>query len=765
MKKSVFLFCCLLLNCLCSFAAVPNAISNIVVKGLVRMQPKVVIDGSGLHPGDSWDEERFSQAIHNLFESGLYTDIRFYRDDNDQLIIYVREAPTISSISFSGMYAFSDNVVRKGLLAVGIYPGNAFSPAVLYRAVIELRQQYLLDSMYAVHIKTQVTPLENNRVSVQFLVRESPTVRVRGINFSGNNSFSSSKLLSSMSLRPTGFFSWYTKNDRYSRSKLDSDISSLMSYYYDRGFVDFFIQSEEVSVVPDLSDTFIKISVHEGQVFKFGKVVFDGPLITDESFKKMLSIRPGDIFSRKALIDFVKKLTNFVADRGYPYATVDVHPDVHRDSKTVDVKLVLRTGKLVWVRHIDIDGNTMTKDEVIRREFRQYEGAMYNLSKIERSKERLNRLGYFSDVVFNMVPVSGRDDQTDIHVSVKERPSGQFRFGIGYSSAEKVVLSLSVTHPNVFGTGNLASIRLNTSSLNQLIDVSYVNPYWTINGISSQIGFYRNAVYQGVLGIANYRAVSTGGRLRFGIPISEFDTIFTGVGVEHVDLTVYKDSPSQFVKFVHQHGPSNSILTQDFSWTRDLRDSLIYPTKGVYDQVSAEITLPGSNLKYYVLDYKHQNYFPIRDDELVLLLRGHIALGRGLDGSSLPFFKNFYAGGIGTVRGYSTSSLGPRDSSGSAFGGNTEVDGGAELLFPIPGMGKDRSLRIAAFLDFGQVYGRGDYRLRYSSFNIKDFRYSVGMALSWLSPMGPLRFSYGYAINPAFDDHVQALQFTVGTAF
>ncbi|WP_175330142.1 outer membrane protein assembly factor BamA [Candidatus Ichthyocystis hellenicum] len=766
MRKFSFVFVCLLLLGLgYSEAAVLGHVRSISVRGIVRAQPQMVIDGLGIHPGDAWDDSRFSQAIHDLFKTGLYTNIRLFRTSGGDLVVDVREAPTIARISFSGMDAFSDKTVRKSLSAIGIAPGNLFDPTMLHRAVLELKHQYLLESMYAAQVATYVTPLENNRVAIQFIVREANATRVRSIKLYGNSYFSRDELLSLLSIQPTNLFSWYTKNDRYSDLKVEEDLNTLTSFYYDRGFINFSVDSMQISIAPDLTDTFLKIGVHEGSIFRFGKFTFQGPLLTDESFQKMLTIRTGEIFSRKKLLGLVKKITDFAASSGYLYAHVDVQPNVDSDSHVVDVNMILHSGPLVWVRRIYIEGNTMTKDEVIRRELRQYEGAVYDFSKVERSKERLNRLGYFYSVSLNAIPVSGSRDQVDIHIAVKERPTGQFRFNVGYSSAEKLVLELSVLHPNIFGTGDFASVRLSVGAVSNLIDLTYSDPYWTINGISRSLRFYRNSVDQRALGIANYRAVSTGSRVRFGIPISEFDTIFTGIGVENISLTIYNNSPRQFVNFVHRYGSVNNIFTQDFSWSRDYRDSLIYPTSGNYDQVSAEVALPGSDLKYYTADYRHQSYFPISGDRLVLLLHGHVALGRGFDGFSLPFFKSFYAGGIGTVRGYASSTLGPHDSHGNALGGDTEVDGGAEFLFPIPGMGKDRSFRLAAFLDFGQVYGKGDYRLRYNSFRLRDIRYSSGLALSWLSPLGPLRFSYGHAFNPAFDDQVQAFQFTIGTAF
>ncbi|CUT16972.1 putative surface antigen [Candidatus Ichthyocystis hellenicum] len=765
MRKLLFVFCCLFLVFSSSEAAVSDHVNSISVRGLVRSQPKMVIDSLGIHPGDAWDDGRFSQAIHDLFKTGLYTDIRLLKASNNDLVVEVHESPTIASISFTGMDAFSDKAVKKSLSTIGIALGNLFDPSMLHRAVLELKQQYLFESMYATQVAAYTTPLENNRVAIQFVVRESNKARVRSIKLYGNNNFSREELLSYMSIQPTNLFSWYTKNDRYSDLKFDEDMNALTSFYYDRGFINFSVTSRQVSINPDLTDAFLKVVLDEGLVFHFGKFTFQGPLLTKESFEKMVNIRAGEVFSRKRLLGIVKKVTDFAANSGYLYAHVDVQPNVNSDSRVVDVNLVLHSGPLVLVRRIDIEGNTMTKDEVIRRELRQYEGAVYDLSKVNRSKERLNRLGYFYSVSLNTVPVLGSGDQVDIHIVVKERPTGQFRFSVGYSSAEKLVLELSVLHPNVFGTGDFASIRLNMGAVNKLIDLTYTDPYWTTNGVSRSLRFYRNSVDQRILGIANYRAVSTGARVRFGIPISEFDTVFTGIGVENIGLTIYNNSPRQFINFVRRYGPSNNVFTQDFSWSRDYRDSLIYPTRGSYDQISAEVSLPGSDLKYYNADYLHQTYFPVVGDRLVLLLHGHLAFGRGFDGFSLPFFKSFYAGGIGTVRGYASSTLGPHDSHGSALGGDTEVDGGVEFLFPIPGMGKDRSLRLAAFLDFGQVYGKGDYRLRYSSFRFRDIRYSSGLALSWLSPIGPLRFSYGYAINPAFDDQVQAFQFTIGAAF
>ncbi|MBI3938005.1 MAG: outer membrane protein assembly factor BamA [Betaproteobacteria bacterium] len=733
----------------------PFVIRDIRVEGLQRTEAGTVFSYLPVKVGDLMNDEKAAQAIRSLYATGFFRDVTL-EVDNGVLIVVVQERPSIAQVDFVGIREFSADDLRKGLRQIGLADGRIFDRALLDKAEQELKRQYLSRGRYAVNITTTATPLERNRVAISFNVDEGDVAKIRQISIIGAQVFQERDLLKLFVLRTPGLMTWFSKHDQYSRQKLGADLETLRSFYLNQGYLELSIDSTQVSITPDKKDIYITISITEGRKYTVSGVKVAGEmLIPEEEIRKLIKIAPGDVFSREKLTESSKLISDRLGNDGYAFANVNAIPEVNRDKQQVAFTFFIDPGRRVYVRRINVTGNTRTRDEVIRREMRQLEGGWYSAEKINLSKRRIDKLGYFTEVNVETPAAPGTTDQVDVNISVTERPTGNILLGAGFGSGEGIILSGAVAQNNIFGSGRHVSAQVNSSKINTTYALSYTDPYYTVDGVSRGFDVYLRKVDPSTNFLGNYRTDTRGGTVRFGVPISEVDTVQYGLGYERTKIDVFEDSPLIYRDYVATFGDTNSTILGSVGWARDNRDSLIYPTSGTLQRVVGEIGLPGGTLRYYKASYQYQRYFPLTRF-YTLMLNGEIGYGGGYGEKPLPFFKNFIVGGITSVRGYRTGTIGPKDSNGDPRGGNRRLVANAEVLFPFPGLENDKSVRVSAFVDAGMV---GE---KYAT---ADLRYSIGVGVNWISPMGPLKLFYAKPVRDQPGDNSQRLQFVFGGNF
>lgn len=740
-----------------AWAVEPFVLKDIRVEGLQRADAGTVFASLPFRVGDTYTDDKGAAGLRSLFATGLFKDVRIQIDGN-VVVVVVEERPVISRVEFVGTKEFDKEALVKALKDVGIGEGQPFDRALADRAEQELKRQYLTRSLYGVEVVTTITPAERNRVNVTFTVTEGEITKIKSIRITGNQAFTESTLLSQLDLTTGGWLTWYTKSDQYARSKLNADLETLKSYYLNRGYLEFKIESAQVAISPDKQDISIAINVSEGPRYVVTGVKLEGDYLGKEgAFRQLVSIKPGESYRADTVAATVKAFTERFAAFGYAFARVDFRPELDREKGQAVAVLVAQPQRRVYVRRVNVAGNSRTRDEVIRREFRQFEAAWYDGQKIKLSRDRVDRLGYFKQVNIDTVEVPGTADQVDLTITVEEKPTGNLMLGAGFSSAEKFTLTGSIKQDNVFGTGNYLGVEVNTSKYNRTVVVSTVDPYFTDAGVSRSYDvFYRTSRPLSTQG-GDYKIVTPGAAVRFGVPFTEYDTVFFGAGVEQTEIKGDVGLPVSYRRHRDIFGEQSLSVPLTVGWARDARDSTIAPTQGRYQRVNLEVGAAGDT-RYVRGDYQAQQYLPLTN-RFTIGLNGEVGYGRGLAGKPYPVFKNFYAGGLGTVRGFEQSSLGPVDIEGAYVGGNRRVNLNAELYVPFPGAGNDRTLRMFGYADAGNVWGE-DEKLKLS-----DMRASVGFGISWVSPVGPLKLSYGKPIRYKDQDKIQKLQFQIGTAF
>ena len=647
----------------------------------------------------------------------------------------------------------------------------------LHRAVQELRRQYLSRGRYSADVKVTVMPVERNRVRINIDVDEGPAAKIQQIRFVGNKVYDEGDLRDEMQLGTPNWFSWYTKRDQYSREKLTADLEAIRALYNNNGYLDFKIDSIQVSVSPDKSEIFVTINIDEGKKYTIKDIRLTGDMLgLEPEFEDLVDIKPGSVYNASEVNGLAKKFTDRLSALGYAFARAIPNPVVDPENPDeVSVVYTIDPGRRVYVRKVNITGNTRTQDEVIRREVRQYEASWFDSDKVAVSRDRIDRLGFFETVTAEPEPVPGSPDEVDLAVNVKERPTGNISIGAGYSTSEGIVLSGGFSQNNVFGTGNSLSLEVNTSKSSRTYAASFTQPYITTSGISQSFEIYDRKLDLDELEITDDVKYETyGAGVTYGVPITENDQIFLGGKFEMTDVTVGSGAPRRYVDYVNDYGKKPKSIAATIGWSRDTRDNILVPTRGRYQRLFGEISLPVLDLKYYRATYQFQQFVPVTKS-ITFAFNTELGYGDGYAGKQYPFFKNFYGGGIGSVRGYDTSSLGPRDTDGDASGGNRKLNFSLELLTPIPGA--DRTLRMFTFLDGGWVWGRkafyrevepGRYeveRYKKDKLDLGDLRYSVGFGLAWISPMGPLKLSFAFPLNKKDSDELQRFQFQIGTGF
>ncbi|WAK03428.1 outer membrane protein assembly factor BamA [Methylobacter sp. YRD-M1] len=713
-------------------------VENIQVKGLQRISVGTVYNYLPVNVGERFSLDNAGPAIKALFKTGFFKDISLERDGST-LIVNVVERPSIAKIMFEGNKDLSKDDLTKALNKIGLSEGKVFDPQVLDKVEQELSRQYYSHGKYGLKIDTEVTDLTRNRVGIHIKISEGRVAKIKQINIVGNTVFDDATLLSKFELSTSNLLSFYTKNDQYSKQKLSADLEKLRSYYLDRGYINFSVESTQVAITPDKKDIYVTINVKEGDVYTLEKVKLAGNLVVKpEELIKLVKVGPKEIFSRKNATETSKSISDRLGDEGYAFANVNMVPEINEANKTVDMTFFVDPGKRVYVRRINMKGNTKTRDEVLRREMRQMESSWASSSKIERSKTRLERLGYFEEVNVETPPVAGTSDQIDVNYSVVEKPNGNLMAGIGFSQTQGIVLNANISQDNVFGSGKRVNLAFNNSDYLTQYQFGFFNPYFTLDGISFgyDLGYTTRDATQ--INLANYSTdvINTG--INFGIPINEFDRVQFNADLKHTKLKTTDFTSREINNFLEKEGDKYLTFSPSLGWTHDTLNRAIFPDRGGQQRLSALGTVPGSDLEYYKVSYKQQHYFPLAKD-LTLRLHGEVAYGDGYGKTDeLPFFENYFAGGWGSVRGYDTNTLGPRDSRARPFGGSSKIIGNAELFFPVPFMPETKSVRLGTFFDAGTVN---------DGFKFDNFRYAAGLSGEWLSPFGALSVSVAMPLN------------------
>jgi outer membrane protein insertion porin family len=740
-----------------AWAVDPFTVRDIRIEGLQRVEPGTVFASLPFRIGDEYTDDKGSAAIRALFALGLFKDVRVEVQGN-VLVVAVEERPTISEVDFVGTKEFDKDALKKALREIGLTEGRPFDQSLADRAEQELKRQYINRSLYGAEVVTTVTPIERNRVNLTFTVTEGEPARIKEIRIVGNKSFSDSTLRGLFDLDTGGWLSWYTKSDRYSRTKLNADLEALRSYYLNRGYLEFRVDSTQVAISPNKQDITITVNVTEGDRYVVSGVKLEGNYLSKEDeFKSLVKIKPGEPYNAELVAETTKAFTDYFGKFGYAFAQVEARPEIDRANNRVEFTIVADPSRRAYVRRINISGNNRTRDEVIRREFREFESSWYDADKIKLSRDRVDRLGFFKEVNIETSDVPGAPDQVDLNLTVVEKPTGSLQLGAGFSSAEKLALSFSLRQENAFGSGHYLGVEVNTSRYNRTLVFSSVDPYFTKDGISRTVDVYHRSSrpYQDQGG--DYRLVTQGAGLRFGVPFSEFDTVFFGANLERTTIQPGTNIPAAYLEYAERFGYTSNGLPLTVGWSRDSRDSTIAPTTGRYQRVAGEIGVAGA-ARYTRADYQFQQYLPL-NKQFTVAFNGELGWGQGAGGRPFPVFKNFYSGGLGSVRGFEQGTLGPRDVTGASIGGPKKVTLNAEVITPFPGAGNDRSLRLFGFVDVGNVYGA------HERFSTAQLRASTGFGLSWISPIGPLRIAFAQPLKKFPGDRIQKMQFQIGTSF
>jgi outer membrane protein insertion porin family len=742
---------------LTALAVEPFALKDIRVEGLQRTDPGTVFAALPFRVGETYTDDKAAAALRALFATGLFSDVRIEIEDQTAVVI-VAERPVIAKVNFGGMKEFESEQMFKALREAGIGEGLPFDKALVDRAEQEIKRQYLTRSLYGAEVVTTITPIERNRVNVTFTMSEGDAARIRDIRIIGAEAYSEPTLLGQLALTTPGWLTWYTKSDRYSRTALNGDLETLRAYYVNRGYLEFAVESTQVTISPDKQDISIAISIHEGQRYTVTGVRLEGEYLgRDDAFKQLISVKPGDAYRGEAVTATQKAFSDLFGLYGYAFARVDARPEIDRANAQVVVVLAANPQRRVYVRRIDVAGNTRTRDEVIRREFRQLESAWYDGARIKLSRDRVDRLGYFSEVDVETREIAGSPDQVDLVVSVKEKATGNLLIGAGFSSAERLSLTASVKQENVFGSGNYLGVEVNTSKSSRSFEFSTVEPYFTTDGVSRALSiFYRTTRPFNSLGDA-YQIATPGTSIRFGVPFSEYDTVFMGIGWERTKIGSTAGIPNSYFLYRQAFGESSTAWPLTLGWARDGRDSALVPTRGRYMRVNLEASLFG-DVRYLRNNIQLQQYLAL-GSKYSLGLNAEIGWGKGLGARPYPLFKNFYGGGLGSVRVFEQSSLGVVDPTGAFIGGARKFNANAEFYVPVPGSGNDKTLRVFGFADVGNVWREGE------PIDASSLRASAGIGLSWLSPVGPLKLSWGTPLKYQPNDRIQKFQFQIGTAF
>jgi outer membrane protein insertion porin family len=741
--------------------AEPFEVRDIRIEGLVRIAAGTVFNYLPVKVGDTFDQTRSAAALRALFKTGLFSDVRLERE-GQVLVVRLTERPAIAEIRITGNEDIKTEDLLKGLAEIGVAGGEVFDQGRLDKVEQELRRQYFGAGKYGVKVTSDIRPLDGNRVAVSITVDEGEAARIREINIVGNRAFEENELLGKFSLSTPTLFSFITGADQYSKQKLAGDLETLRSIYLDNGFINFSIDSTQVSISPDKQGVYVTINVTEGRQFRIREVKLAGEMIVpEEELFKRVETHAGDVFSRKAVTASQTAITERLGEDGYAFANVNAIPDISNEDDTVSITYFMDPGKRVYVRRITFSGNLRTRDEVLRREMRQFEGAWISTAAVERSKTRLLRLGYFTEVNVETPAVPGTTDQVDVNFTVVEQPAGNLMLGLGFSQAAGVIFNTEISQNNFLGSGKRVDFAFNNSLINRRFIVGLTNPYWTEDGVSRgfQIGHRELNAGMAMADVVRFRSSTTNATVNFGIPITEFNSISFGADVEATSLETGAFAAQEVTRFLATEGNEFNILRLRSNFIYDSRNRAILPDRGTFQSIATEVAVPPGGVNFYKVVYDARWLYPLTPD-YTLLLRGDVGYVDVFGVTqTVPFFENFFAGGPRSVRGYWEFSLGPRDSTGRALGGNLRTIANAEVILPIPFFKEVKSVRLSAFYDVGNVFGQDE------RFQPELLRMSAGLAGMWVSPFGLLSVSVAQPFREQPGDRIQPFQFTFGSSF
>lgn len=742
---------------ICGFATAKSfKVSDVRVDGLQRITAGSFFNYLPVRRGDVIDEKDFPLIIRQLYQTAFFDNINLYRDNN-VLVVEVEERPIIGEVNFEGNKDLSDKILLQGSKSLGLGVGDTFDKTKLKQLERELLNLYYGRSKFDVIITTATRPLNNNRLALDITIQEGISARIKQINIVGNKAFSEKTVLNAIKLSTSKWHSLLTKGDQYSGEKLRGDIDRIEAFYLDRGYLDFKVNSTQVSLTDDKKYVYITVNISEGLPYRvYGSTFSGNTLLKQHVLSQSLKYGVGDYYSRQKVRESQQLLQEALGDKGYAFANVQVIPKLDRERQEVTLQYHLSPGKKTYVRRVEFRGNYKTNDEVLRREMRQMEAAVYNHTKLQRSNERLLRLKYITSVKRTQVPVKGKPDQVDIVYEVVETPSRNFTAGIGYGSSSGVLFNLGYESANFLGTGNAFAFDFGQSDTKQSYSLSFTDPYYTLDGISRSFSLYYTKENEDKANIGDWSSDNWGAFVRYGFPVNEAESFRLGAGYRGIKINTGDSVSPEIPAYLAKHGERYDEFVLDFHWTHDTRDQTIFSNSGAVTRFKAELVTPGSSETYYKLSARNRTYFRLGEN-LLTSVRGDISYGDGYgDTEDVPFFRHYYAGGLTTVRGFKTNTLGPKWSNGDKKGGDLRVTGGAEIIFPWH-LGQDaETVRLGAFLDFGNVYNDLD------DFDASDFRYSTGLYVLWRSPIGPLNLSYGIPLNEKEGDELEKFQFTVG---
>lgn len=809
--KLKFLSLCLVF---CSSFALAETftVKDIRVEGLERISAGTVFGAFPINIGDNVDDRRLAEASKSLFKTGYFNDVSLQRDGNI-LIVNLVELPTITELTIEGNKAIETEQLKEGLKQAGLAEGYVFKRSTLERLDLELERQYVAQGRYDAHVETEVNKLPRNRVALKIKVDEGSVASIDYINIVGNQDFAKNILLKQFDLKPTNFWSWYKSDDKYAREKLSGDLERLRSFYLDRGYIRFNIESTQVSLSPKKDSVYVTVNVHEGSVYQVTKVDLAGELILEQSLlEKLIIMKAGETYSRGLVTMSQDLISKRLGNEGFTFASVNAVPKIDDEKKTVELTFYVEPGKRTYVRRINVTGNSSTMDEVVRREMRQMEGGWASTELIEQSKSRLEQLGYFKGVNVETPKVPGTDDMIDVNYGVEEQPSGSLNLSIGYSSSQGMILGSSVSQNNFLGTGKKVSASVNKTSAQTSLNFSHTDPYYTVDGVSRGYNlFYRETDFSQLYS-SDYNTDTYGGSTKFGFPINNRERLTFSVEASKTMMETRESGiPEEILEFVDAEGTEFNEFTLQSQWTWSTLNRGVFPTAGAKQELTLESTVPTSELEYFRMTYEAQIYFPIHN-EWSLRLRGNVGYGDGYGATdSLPFFRNFRAGGMGSVRGYTRNTLGAKGalkyypytidtdgnlvysdvnqdgtvdeqdyqwiSDSSSMGGNLLTEANMELAFPLPLIEDQRSIRSVIFLDAGNVFttkclvleadadGNTTHPGCVSGFDSSEIRMGAGVGLTWITAIGPLTFTFSRALNAKGDDQTEGFEFSLGQVF
>lgn len=737
-------------------------VKNIEVEGSNKVGYDTINSYLTISKGEALDSQQVSESIQRLYKTGFFKDVSFYKRDDGTLVIKVIERPSITEIKFEGNSLFNSEVLTSALDGLGIKKGRIYNQSQMDQVILDLKRRYQNQGYYAATIDIETETLPRERINLKIKVNEGEAASIGRINLVGNTVYTDKRL---KGLLQTVESATFGSGDKYSKPKMQADIETIKSYYLDRGYAEFKIVSSQVSISADKTKVFSTINMSEGTQYKIADVNFVGELIVaEDELRDLLSFKSGDVFSRSEIINSVTAVRERLSEEGYAFATIEPDTRLDREKQEASLALKITPYNRVYINRIQIEGNTRTRDHVIRREMRQLESAPYSLELVRKSKERLQRLGFFQTTDIETKRVA--KDKVDLIVKVKEQPTGSISAGIGFSQLNGVSFNLGVSERNFIGSGNRLNLSLATSAARKNADISVTNPYFTEDGVSLGVGLYYSEIDATELKVADFTTDNIGIRTTLGYPLSENDRITYGLRFDSQKLVCAGDFADKFCKdFIDEYGKSTSAVFGSIGWNHNSTNAFYFPTEGHKTSLSLEAVLPGtSDLPYYKL-YASENWFLPLSSNFTLQLKGGLSYGDGYgDNSTLPFYENFYSGGIGSVRGYEPNSLGPRfdlakDGTDRPRGGNFEVSGTAGLIFPVPFIDDSTNARLSAFVDVGNVYNGID------DFETNTLRSSIGLGASWIAPIGPLVFSVARPVSRFDEDEHQFFQFSLGSGF